>query len=228
MIRSKTMLAAVALATLALGCGGSNPGGGTRTLFVRVVAESDGSTDGTSLALQVREGGSNGPIVSDAAVLVRGDKTGEATVPWQGVRWGDFAAGAYVRDGIAWDSGWAIQVRRGSDFLDAYLANPGITTITEPIGGTTFRRADGKPLAIRWKDDYGRRSEQVRVRLDKAQIDQVYSDDKGSLELELNRLVATDKERIEVIRTNDIELAGGTPGSSFQATTRHRIEFRVE
>src|SRR4051794_20230355 len=52
----------------ALACGGSNPGGGTRTLWVNAAAETDGSTDGSRLQIEVREGSSTGTLVTDATV----------------------------------------------------------------------------------------------------------------------------------------------------------------
>lgn len=219
---------AALLTCLLLGCGGSNPGGGTRTLFVSAFATTDGSTDGTGIGIEVREGSSQGPLVSDAVVIVRGDRGGEMSLPWQGIRWGNFAAGAYFRTGIPWESGWAIDIRRGPDRLDAYLVTPGVTVITEPIAATTFRRADGRPLAIRWKDDLGRRAKRVRVQLDKAKIDQTFNEDALAFDVEPNRLVPDGSERITVERTNEIELAGGIPGSVFRAQSRHRIEIKVE
>ncbi len=218
---------AALLTCLSLGCGGSNTGG-TRTLFVSAIATTDGSTDGTGIGIEVREGGSQGALVSDAVVIVRGDKGGEMSLPWQGVKWGDFAVGAYFKTGIPWETGWAIDIRRGPDRLDAYLVTPGATTITEPIAATTFRRTDGRPLAIRWKDDLGRRARRVRVQLDKAKIDQTFNEDTLAFDVEPNRLAPDGHERITVERTNEIELAGGVPGSVFRAQSRHRIELKVE
>ncbi|MBI3184051.1 MAG: hypothetical protein HYZ28_18105 [Myxococcales bacterium] len=216
--------AAIALAA----CGGSNPGGGTRTLYVKAQAETDGTTDGTRLGLEVREGSSGGTLITDAVVILRGDKSGESSLPWQGLKWGDFALGSYFKSGIAWEPGWAIEVRRGNDRLDAYLQTPGYTTIVEPIAQTTFRRTEGKPLAVKWKDSFDRRAKTVTVDVDKAKYQRTLPEDPLSHEIEANRLVSENNERITLERVNEIELAGGTPGSIFRGTSKHRIEVNVE
>lgn len=216
-----------ALALFAAACGGSNPGGGTRTLFVKALVETDGSTDGSRFGLEVREGSSGGSLITDAVVIIRGDKSGESSLSWQGAKWGELAVGSYYRSGIPWDTGWSLEVRRGNDRLDGYLVMPGFTTITEPIAGTTFRRAEGKPLVIRWKDSFDRRAKTVTVDLDKADYKRTLADDPLMHEVEPNRL-GTDRHRIQLDRSNEIELAGGTPGSFFRATSKHRIEINVE
>lgn len=209
-------------------CGGSNPGGGTRTLYVKGQVYSDGSTDGTAMAFEVREGNSGGTVITDAVVIVRGDQSGEMALPWTGVQWGSFAAGSYYTRSFAWQTGWHVEVRRGNDRLDAYLEAPGITTITQPIAGTTFSRAAAKPMEILWRDSFDRKAKQVDVDLDKADYKISLADDTHSHLVEPNRLVADGSERIRIERFNEVELAGGTPGSSFRATTRHQIELRVE
>lgn len=218
----------VALFSLTVACGGTSPGGGTKTLFVKAQAQSDGSSDGSWMALEIRDGSSSGSLITDAVVVLRGDKTGEFTLPWQGVNWGDFKAGSYFKSGLAWDSGWSLEVRRGNDRLDARLEAPGMTVITEPIGGTTYRRVDGVPLTVKWKDDSGHRAMRVRVTLDKAGFDRTLTEDPVLLAIEPNLLTAEDKEKVRVERWNEVELAGGTAGSSFKVETHHQIEFRVE
>lgn len=213
-----------------MGCGGSNPGGGTKTLFVKAHAETRGSTDSSWLGVEVRDGHSEGNIVSDAIVTIYGDKTGEFALPWQGINWGGFQAGAYVKEGISWDTGWKIEVKRGEDGLDAYLEAPGITTITEPIGGTTFRRTDGEPLIVKWKDGEGRRAQIVTVDFDHSDgADRNFSDFDDPMEVSIEpNILNPDNERVEVRRKNEVQLEGGTAGSAFSAETKHRIEFVVE
>ncbi len=228
-MRTMSLLVVVGSLVSLSACGGSNPGGGTKTLFVKAQAQSDGSTDGTSLAVEVRQGTSDGQLITDAVVTVKGNKTGEFSLPWEGVSWGSFRLGAYRKSQATWDTGWRLSVKRGTDALDAYVEAPGITTITNPIGGTTFRRADGKPLLVQWKDSDGRRAQVVTIDFDKADgADTSLAEDRLEHSIEQNRLVVDDKERVEVRRKNEIQLAGGTPGSIFSATTEHRIEFRVE
>lgn len=215
------------LAVVAMGCG-SNPGGGTKTLFVEAEAVSDGTSNGRFLAVQVREGHSDGNLVNDAIVTIRGDDSGEFNLPWEGINFGGFRAGLYLKSQIEWDRGWSLTVKRGEDYLDAYLVAPGDTTITQPIGNTSFQRGS-EPLLITWKDSIDRRAEIVDVKFRRSEAaNRSFSEDPLAYEVEPNRLVQADDERVSVERTNKIELAGGTPGSEFRATTVHTIEFTVE
>ncbi|MGA9522385.1 MAG: hypothetical protein WBV82_13030 [Myxococcaceae bacterium] len=225
---SRLMLCGV-MALAAAGCGGSDPGTGSRTLWVKAEAVTDGSTDGTELFIQVRQGGETGEILTDAVVTIEGDKTGEFAVPWTGIKWGDFAAGGYLRDDFAWDTGWRISVKRGSDDLVAYIEAPGVTEIGKPLANTTYRRSDAQPLVVQWRDTEGRRAELVEVDFQESnEADRTLNEDPGELEIEYNRLEAKNDERLEVRRRNEINLEGGVVGSTFRATTRHTIRFNIE
>lgn len=219
----------VAVAVVGLvGCGGSNPGTGTKTLFVKATAHTDGSTDGTWLGVEVRQGSDKGDLITDAVVTMKGDKSGEFNLGWSGMNWGGWKAGLYLKQQAAWDTGWSLSVKRGQDELDAYVAAPGVTTITQPIADTTFRRVDGKPFELVWKDGEGRRAEKVHIDFDHSDADLDLDEDTLSHEFEANRLTASDREHVRVTRANTVDLAGGTPGSAFTAESTHQIEFTVE
>ncbi|MEW6432389.1 MAG: hypothetical protein AB1730_12850 [Myxococcota bacterium] len=222
MMRLPTMLSVLALAA----CGGTNPGWGTQTLYVSARLSTNGSTGGTSARVEVREGGATGAVVTNAEVKLRGDKLESRTLAWrdQGNN-----GGVYVLDTFAWDTTFILDVTRGSDTLSAALSPPGASILTAPIAGTTFRRADGVALKVEWKDDWGRRAENTTLSLEKAKIDQSWANGSEPYRVEFatNRLTA-DKERIELSRSNEVNLAGGSTGSTMRATTTHRIEFTVE
>jgi len=210
-------------------CAGSNPGTGTQTLYVKAQAITNGSTDGSWMAVEVREGSADGQLVTNAVVSITGDQTGDIDLPWDGVQVGNFKMGAYRKAQLVWDSAWMLHVSRGADRVDAYLQAPGVTTIVAPLAGTTFVRADGLPLDVTWKDDAGRRAEQVELTLDHAdQASITLPIDTLEHQVEANRLIATDKERLGLKRKNQVDLAGGAPGSLFSATTEHSIEFAVQ
>jgi len=224
----RTLFQTLAAMTLLAGCG-SSPGGGTRTLYVKAEAWSDGSSDGTWISVEVRQGSSDGTLLNDATVSMHGSKSGDFSLPWQGISFGNFRAGSYHKGQMAWDSGFQISVKRGNDALDAYLEVPGITTITNPLGGTTFRRADGQPLMVKWKDDVNHVAQKVTVTFDHSDgATSILNADPLQLQVDPNRLVAASPENIEVRRENTVNLAGGVSGSSFTATTRHRIDFNIE
>jgi hypothetical protein len=227
-MRSALAVVLAAVAVLGAACGGSNPGGGTKTLYVDAQAVSDGSTDGTGIRVCVRDGYREGPVVTNAVVSIRGDRTGEFNLLWEGVDWFGCAAGGYWRAGIAWDSGWALNVRRDNDHLDAYVSAPGITEISQPFANSTFLRAGGQPLVVKWEDRIGRRAETVSIELHQADQFFPLPDDPLQYSIEVNRLVGTGDERLEVTRTNTVTLAGGASGSVFSATTHREIPFIVE
>ncbi len=217
------------LASALVACGGHDPGGGTQTLWVRAQAETDGSTSGSWFVVQVRDGSENGTLLNDAVVSIEGDNTGELVLPFDGGDFFGFRVGANIKRDLPWDTGWRLTVRRGKDELDAYLEAPGVTTITAPVGGTTFRRSNGENLVVEWKDEKGRRADVVEVDFRRADdADRTFGEDPREYEVDFNRLRAADDERIEVRRRNEVNLEGGVPGSRLTATTKHRIDLTVE
>lgn len=211
------------------GCSGNDAGGGTRTLFVEALAETDGSSNGTFFGVIVRDGqGVEAPVISNAEVIFRGENTGEIRVPWQGLTVGRFRLGAYGINGIPWDTGWQIEVNRADDHLDAFLEAPGVTTITSPLGGTTFRKSAGGALTVHWKDAEDREAQKVFVELDEANFERALSEDPFELSISASTLVADDEETVRVERSNEVELNGGLPGSFFRAVSKHQLDFRVE
>lgn len=218
MLRRLLPFAALALAA----CSATNPGGGSRTLYVSARLSSDGSTPGTRARVTVREGTANGALVSNAQVTLRGGALGTVTLPWEGNN------EQYRLEGFAWDEAFGLKVERGQDVLEASLEAPGLSTIVEPIADTTFRIAAGQPLLVRWKDSLGRRAMRTRVELDKAGLDVTLVEGGFDTLVEANRLKVEDKERVRLERTNEVGLAGGTAGSVLSAATTHEIDFRVE
>jgi hypothetical protein len=221
----RRLLLGSAVAVLAA-CSGNDPGYGTQTLYVSARLSTDGSTDGTSARVEVRSGSSTGAIVSDAEVKLRGPKLDSRTLAFSTQGNG----GAYVLNNFTWDTNFILEVKRGSDNLGASIDPPGASVITAPIAGTTFRLADGKPLAVEWKDELGRRAKSVTLRLEKAKQEETWADSGEPMRFEFatSRLVKDDKERVELDRTNELTLAGGAAGSTMRATSSHRIEFTVE
>jgi hypothetical protein len=227
----RSLLAAALVAVVGVGtaCGGSNPGSGSGTLYVKAQLEGDGTPDGNWVAVQVRQGHPDAPIVNDATVTLRGDQSGEITLPWQGITFGTWSAGWYGKNNLNWDTGWALSVKRQSDNLEAYLQVPGLTVITQPIFNTAFNLSEGKPLLVKWEDTKGRRAETVTVQLEKSGFRREFplGDDPLQLSIELSNVVPGD-ERVTVTRIDDVNLAGGTPASVFSASTHHSVPFIVQ
>ncbi len=211
----------LAVAVLASGCL-TSPGGGSGTLFVTARLTSDGSTSGSSARVTVRAGSSSGELVKNAEVAIRGGSLGRTLVSY------DDAKNEYRLDSFTWVEGFRLEVIRGNDRLDGAIEAPGATVITDPISNTTYRRADGPALAIRWKDARGSNANTTQLNLDKAKIDRAIAVGVIDVRLQPSELVVTDKERVRVERSNQVQLAGGATGSTLSAGTEHEIEFRVE
>ena len=219
-----TRFALVAVFAVLSACG-SDPGTGSHTLYVRGSMDTDGSTDGTSVRIEVREGNRSGTVVTDAIVTLRSVAGTDQTLGL--INRGNTPV--YERSGFAWDRGFVLQIRRGNtDMLDAALETPGVTVITDPVQATTFNRTNNPRFVVRWRDEYGRAAQMPEVRLERADIKQSLPQDVNQFELESSRLVPTQDEQVTVTRTNKVTLQGGLDGSEWTATTHHRIDFRVE
>jgi hypothetical protein len=212
----------ISLAFLTSACGFTSPGGGTGTLFVTARLTSDGSTAGSSARVTVRAGSETGTLVKDAEVAIRGGSLGRTLVAYDDQR------DQYRLDGFSWVQGFRLEIVRGNDKLDGSIEAPGATLITDPISSSTYRRSDGAPLVIRWKDDRGSPASTTQVHLDKAKIDRPIPVGIFELQVQPNELTVSDKEKVQVQRSSEVVLSGGAPGSVLSAGTDHEIEFTVE
>ncbi len=221
---TKALLFAGALAALTAGCG-SDPGSGTKTLYVDAQLESDGSSDGTRATIWIHQGSSNGAVVKDASVVLIGDKGGRPALD------NSYSLlGVYTAIGFAWEPGWRLQVIRGADKLEAYIVSPGLTTITNPLPGSVFDHTANAALAVKWKDDLGRSADQVTVDTEHGNYNnQVRADDPGERDIPSTEWTQSyAQERIKVTRENLLNLAGGAAGSTLKARTSASVEFAVQ
>lgn len=210
------------LAVLASSCGLTSPGGGTGTFFVTARLTSDGSTAGSRARVTVRRGSSTGDLVKDAEVAIRGGALGRTLVPYDDQR------DQYRLESFTWVEGFRLEIIRGNELLDGAIEAPGATLITEPISDSTYRRAAGPPLLIRWRDGRNASASSTRLRLDKANIDRSIPAGVSEVRIDPNELSVSDKEKVRLERSNEVNLAGGVAGSVLSASTEHEIEFRVE
>ena len=210
------------LVALSSSCGLTSPGGGTGTLFVTARLTSDGSTRGSHARLTVRSGSSNGDLVKNAEVAIRGGNLGRTIVPY------DDAKDQYRLDEFSWVEGFRIEVIRGNEQLDGSIEAPGATLITDPISDSTYTRAAGPPLLIHWKDARNSPAQSTQLHLDKANIDRALPPGVYELLVDQADLRVDPKEKVRVERSNEVALAGGVPGSVLSASTAHEIEFHVE
>ena len=176
------------------------------------------------MSVIVKQGSSQGSFVSDASVTMTSDRGNEIVLPWVGF----LGMGSYSKSNFVWEPGWKLKIVRGTDRLEAYLHAPGVTTILEPTPNSTFNRADGMPLVVRWKDESGRGAQSFQIEVKRADYNQARPDDPGLFQLPTTRLVPSNDEAITVERTNEVKLNGGVPGSTFQAFSKAEVKFTVQ
>lgn len=223
---SKRNLIVGALALLATACGGSDPGSGTKTLFVRAALHSDGSPGNSYIGVVVREGHANAQVIQDAVVLLTPEGGHETSVPFMFIQ--------NFKNEIVWARSYRLKISRGNDRLEAVIQPPGLTTITAPARGAVYERASGTPLKVTWTDSFDRRAQKVELELDDGRFASNSSSvltDKDNLTYDIPPTAwtqATNGERIRVRRSVSLGLAGGAPGSELTAETTHRTgEFTI-
>jgi hypothetical protein len=220
----KAGLYVAALVALTTGCG-SDPGTGTKTLYVEAQLASDGSSSGTNALITIRQGSSSGSIVSDATIVLTGDEGGRPAIN---------AAlsflGIYTASGFAWEPGWRLHVTRGTDELEAYLVVPGLTTITNPTTGQVYDHTTNAPLVVRWRDDLGHAADQVTVDANRGDYDaQLRAGDAFERDIPASAWSQSySDERVTVTRENLLNLAGGVAGSVLKARTTTNVSFAVQ
>lgn len=215
------------VAALAMACGGSDPGTGTKTLFVTSMLFSDGSPGNTGISVQVREGHANGAIIDDAVVLLTPQGGNEIPIPYVFLQ--------NFKNEFAWARSYRLKVTRGNDRLEAVVEPPGLTTVTAPATGSVYDRASNAPLRVTWSDSFDRRAQTVTIELDDGQFtsnsqeiltngDQLHYDIPST-----SWTSPTTSEQVRVTRQSSLPLAGGAAGSVLNAETTHRTgDFTVQ
>jgi len=219
----RAILGALAGAVLLTACGGSDPGSGTQTLYVEATASSDGSAQGTSILVRVNNGGSQGSVPTEAVVTLIGDRGTTHVLPFVGA----FGFGAFFKSNFNWEGGWRLRIESGNDNLEAYVAGPGLTTITAPVPNSTFSKAASQNLSVQWRDEMGRTMPNAEIDFRQASFERTVQDT-GSFSVDYNTLVASTDERVTVTRWTEVPLKGGVTGSRFRAETKAEQEFIVQ
>ncbi|HVE84905.1 MAG TPA: hypothetical protein VND93_18770 [Myxococcales bacterium] len=217
------ILGALAGAAFLAACGGNDPGSGTQTLYVNATAQSDGSSSGTKLTVEVRDTNSSGGFVQGATVQLIGDRGTTYTLAFVNL----FVWQGYYQQDITWEGGWKLRVTRGNDNLEAYIAGPGLTDITAPVPNSTFLKANAQNLTVQWKDELGRAMPNAELSFRRADVTRTVQDT-GSYQVDYNLLRAADDERITVRRWVDLTLKGGAAGSKLRAETTAELPIIVQ
>ncbi|MFO0722257.1 MAG: hypothetical protein U1E65_00655 [Myxococcota bacterium] len=212
--------ALVALFALGSGCGGTSPGGGTRTLYVE--ATSTGKPDGTEFVVLVLKGGNNVP---GANVFLEDRANGKQT---NLVGHGDPSKkkGEYRYEGRAgyYVESLRLKVTVGDDSLEAALDGPHPHLITRPGNNDIIAAATGEALGVEWSRNG--LADRVHIRPEGVP-EVVLEQDPGQTTVPLGPLKSGD-QKLEVARENQVTLAGGTEGSVWKASYGVENRFTLQ
>lgn len=193
----------------------NKPGTGTNTLKVTADIDADDVTGGfsTDFDVVVRDGSGN--AVSGATVTISNSDLGTLSLVETGAGSGDYQATRSVFPA----GDFALSVVRGSDNIkDVVVGGPGGHAITEPKASTPVPAL--QPLTIKWTAPLKAKSAEVETR----NFNAVTLPDTGAFVVPGAQNPARPDQRVRVWRFNEVDIAGGLPGSRFRVKVRQTIE----
>jgi len=196
----------------------NNPGTGSSTL--KVTADIDANDDptviggfSTDYSVSLRDGLSN--PVSAATVTISNPSLGTITLPETATGSGD-----YLLTGNTFHSGdFTLNVTRGADNVrNVVLGGPAVHSITAPVKNATV--AANQPLTVRWTVPSQAKSAEVETK----DFGPVTLPDTGAYVIAGVSNPPNASQRIRVFRFNEVDVAGGLPGSRLRVTVRTTVE----
>jgi len=193
----------------------NNPGTGSSTLLVTADVDASDVPGGfvTDLDVSVRD--ALGAPISGATVTIANAAFGVVTLLETGVGTGDYDATRNSFPG----GDFALNVVRGTDNVrDIVVGGPGVHTITGPAINATV--SNQQPLTVTWTVPSQAKSAEVET-LD---FGPWVMFDNGVFQIPVASNPARADQRIRVFRFNELEIAGGLPGSRLRVEIRQTIE----
>jgi hypothetical protein len=196
----------------------NNPGTGSSTL--KVTADIDANDDptviggfSTDYSVSLRDGLSN--PVSAASVTIINPSLGTITLPETAPGSGD-----YLLTGNTFPSGdFTLNVTRGADNVrNVVLGGPAVQSITAPVKNATV--AANQRLTVRWTVPSQAKSAEVETK----NFGPVTIPDTGAYVIAAVNNPPNASQRIRVFRFNEVDVAGGLPGSRLRVTVRNTVE----
>ncbi|MDH5804420.1 MAG: hypothetical protein OEZ54_04480 [Gemmatimonadota bacterium] len=213
------LMAGVVLLTA---CGGTGPAvdrnsGGTGSLTLLVDARIDASDVGTGFVTDFRVDLQDtlGNAVSGATVTVKTASAGTLTLVEAGA-----GSGRYETAGTMTPEGdFELDVVSGTDEVrGVILGGPGIHTITAPVTADTLVEASG--FLVTW--DFPSQAKFAVVEARGYSSNDIVDD--GEYMVPANSFDVRNDQRIRVFRFNEVEIAGGLPGSRLRVEVRKTVE----
>ena len=223
-MRVKPFGITVVTAALLAACGGdstgpaverNNPGTGSSTLLVTADVDASDVPGGfvTDLDVSVRD--ALGNPVSGASVTIANGAFGVVTLLETGVGTGDYDATRNSFPG----GDFILNVVRGPDNVrDIVVGGPGVHTITGPAINATV--SNQQPLTVTWTVPSQAKSAEVETR----DFGPWVMFDNGVFQIPVASNPARADQRIRVFRFNELEIAGGLPGSRLRVEIRQTVE----
>lgn len=223
MTRFSFALAAAALgATLA--CGGDSTGpaasrnsAGTGSLTLLVTADIDASniTGGFSTDYTVSLRDAVGNRISGASVTISNSSLGTLALPETVAGSGD-----YFNTRLNFPAGdFRLDVTRGTDNVKGViLGGPGVHAIMAPANGSVATA--NQPMAVSWSVPSQAKASEVETR----DFGPVAMADVGSFTIAGANNPINSNQRVRVRRYNEVDIAGGRPGSRLRVTVENTAE----
>jgi hypothetical protein len=200
--------------------GNGDPGTGTGTLLVvaRVTAEASDNADDptrfeTELSVRVTRSGSP---VEGATVRVGTSAGSTSLAPSE--------PGSYTASQQGYQRSYTLEVQAGADSLSgAQLEGPAAHSFTSPTAGTVHPA--GQALDVRWTPAG---AEQANIETE--ELPSTTINDSGAYTVAGTYLAGgagEEEDRVLVTRANQLDLAGGAPGSSLVVSVRNGVEISV-
>ncbi|HLQ57946.1 MAG TPA: hypothetical protein VK113_00390 [Gemmatimonadales bacterium] len=216
----------IAALVLLAACGNStgpavsrnSPGTGSSTL--KVTADIDANDDptviggfSTDYSVSLRDGLSN--PVSAATVTISNPSLGTITLPETATGSGD-----YLLTGNTFPGGdFTLNVTRGADNVrNVVLGGPAVHKITAPVKNATVPA--NQPLTVRWTVPSQAKSAEVETK----NFGPVTLPDTGAYVIAAVNNPLNASQRIRVFRFNEVDVAGGLPGSRLRVMVRSTVE----
>lgn len=217
--------AGATIAAAAIACGGdkgtgpavsrNNPGTGSGTMLVRADIDASSVPGGfsTEYSVSLRDGLGN--RISGAAVTIYNPTLGTLTLQETAM-----GTGNYFNVKLSFPSGdFRLQVVRSTDNVKGVvLGGPGIHSVTAPAAGSVA--IAGQPMTVRWSVPTRAKSAEIET----SDFGPLALPDTGVYVIAGANNPANSDQRIEVSRYNEVEIAGGLPGSRLRVTVENTIE----
>lgn len=217
--------ASAAVAAAAIACGGdggtgpavsrNNPGTGTGSMLVRADIDAENVPGGHSTGYHVSLRDGLGNRISGATVTISNRTLGTLTLQETAA-----GSGEYFNVKLNFPSGdFRLEVVRGTDNVrGVVLGGPGVHTVSGPAAGSVATA--GQPMTVRWSVPSRAKSAEIET----DDFGPVALPDTGTYTIAGANNPANGNQALTVSRYNEVEIAGGLPGSRLRVTVEHTIE----